>query len=136
MLVRLGVLDYRVVKRSLIEATGALAERTGNANFFSITLRFFKLDHLEDRCEDYGQVATYRGGIPHALHRFILDDHHCFELNRPMLVCSNTAAMLSETRFGPFFEIAGNTETHFGLFDCAPVSGASGIESDGTGACC
>lgn len=50
---------------------------------------------------------------------FTLDNHHTFELNRPERVCSNTAMMLRDTRFGAHFEVIGDTRTHFGVFDCA-----------------
>ena len=41
-----------------------------------------------------------------------------------MSVCGNTADMLSKSRFGAHFEIVGNKEQHFGIFDCAPVGAA------------
>ena len=132
----LGCLDYRIVRHRPITLDAPdIAERVGNAQFFSTTIRAFKLpDLLEDRCEDYGQVATYRGTIPHAPYAFTLDDHHHFETGRPMLVCGNTAAMLEATRYAPHFVVSGDRSTHFGLFDCAPAPTA-GTEA-APGACC
>jgi len=96
----------------------------GNARFVSRTFRAFKLGALiEDRCEDYGQVATYRGGIAEQPAAFVLDDHHRFEALRPMLVCGNTAAMLQKSRYGRWFEVQGDRSRHHGLFPCGPVSG-------------
>ncbi|MEO5829413.1 MAG: methyltransferase type 11, partial [Rhodanobacter sp.] len=89
--------------------------------FESITWRAFKLP-LEDRCEDYGQVATYRGSLPGHPHDFELDDHHRFENARPVLVCGNTADMLSGSRYAAHFRIEGDKQRHHGLFDCAPAS--------------
>jgi arsenite methyltransferase len=86
---------------------------------------------LEDRCEDYGQVAIYNGSIPESPQTFMLDDHHIFEKGKPMPVCSNTARMLSQSRFSPYFQIIGEEITHFGIFDCAPS-----IESESLGSCC
>jgi hypothetical protein len=100
-------------------------------NFSSRTVRAFKLE-LEDRCEDFGQLAVYRGGVAEQPHAFVLDDHHRFELGKPMPVCSNTAAMLSGTRFASCFEILGDGLTHYGLFDCAPAPAAAGAAP----ACC
>ena len=101
-----------------------------------MTIRAFKLESLEDICEDYGQTATYRGTVPYHPHRFVLDDHHEFVTGKPMLVCGNTAEMLSGTRFAPHFEIAGNRSVHFGPFDCEPAADKS-LEGEGTGgACC
>ena len=118
----LGVADARVCARSPIALTdAAIEQRIGFARFESITWRAFKLP-LEDRCEDYGQVATYRGGLPGHAHAFELDDHHRFESGRPMLVCGNTADMLSDSRYAAHFRIEGNKQRHYGLFDCVPAS--------------
>ena len=130
-LYRLGVADYRTVAASVIEPSNPeLEERVGNVRFFSMTVRAFKLD-LEDRCEDYGQVAWYNGTIPHAPHRMVLDDHHTFITGKPMPVCSNTAAMLASTRFGAHFRLEGDLSTHYGLFDCGPMP----VDAD-PAACC
>ena len=124
----LGWRDVRTVtERPVTVEDPALRDRLGNARFTSATMRAFKLpDLVEDRCEDYGQVAVYRGGVAGQPHAFTLDDHHTFEAGRPMLVCGNTAAMLQHTRYAPFFEVTGDRSTHFGLFDCAPAPAASG----------
>ena len=126
LMIDLGCADVRTVRANAIPLFDAQIEaRVGMVNFESRTVRAFKLP-LEDRCEDYGQVATYLGGIEDATHAFVLDDHHRFERGRPLLVCGNTAAMLSATRYAPYFRVDGTTETHYGLFDCGPSpSGAS-----------
>jgi arsenite methyltransferase len=95
--------------------------------------RLFKLPgRLESLCEDYGQVAVYRGTIPGHPHAYELDDHHVLETGRPMLVCGNTAAMVQETWLGQHFSVTGDRSVHFGLFDCAPAPAAAG---GGGGAC-
>ncbi|GAB5519182.1 MAG: methyltransferase domain-containing protein [Rhodothermales bacterium] len=131
---RVGFADFRIASQSPIEVEDpVLVERVGNATFTSQTIRAFKLpDLLEDRCEDYGQVAYYNGTLPHAPHRFVLDDHHVFETGRPMLVCGNTAAMVANTRFGAHFRVIGDRSVHFGLFDCAPAA-ADGGDAVGCG---
>lgn len=127
LLQRLGVADARVVARSAIELQDPQIEsRIGFARFESITWRLFKLD-LEDRCEDYGEVATYLGSIDGQPHRFALDDHHLFETGRPLRVCSNTADMLKHSRYAPHFRVEGNRSRHFGLFDCGP--GTVGVDA-------
>lgn len=129
ILADLGVFDFRIMCRSSIAITSdTVRSKVGRARFASFTHRILKLD-LEDRCEDYGQVAIYRGTVPHAPHVFVLDDHHVFETGRPMLVCSNTAAMLSETRYGKHFTVQGDKAIHFGLFPCGPSQ--SGVQGDG-----
>lgn len=130
---RVGLYDHRTVTRSPITITDPkVAAKVGAARFSSHTIRAFRL-HLEDRCEDYGQVATYQGTLADAPHFFVLDDHHRFEKGRPMLVCRNTAAMLSETRFAPHFRIEGEATTHFGLFPCGPAAGPA--ETTPAGCC-
>ena len=117
---------------SIALADPAIERRIGMVTFRSRTIRAFKLA-LEDRCEDYGQTATYRGTVPELPHAFELDDHHRFETGRPLLVCGNTADMLARSRYAPHFAIVGDKATHFGLFDCAPAPAAEGQTS---GACC
>lgn len=120
----LGCADFRIVSRSPVPLLDAGIEAViGHVRFESITVRAFKLD-LEDRCEDYGQVATYRGTIPHHPHAFALDDHHRFERGRPMLVCGNTADMLTHTRYAEHFSVTARG-AHFGPFDCAPTTTAA-----------
>ena len=129
----LGWADVRTVAESPITVEdAALAETLGDARFVSRTVRAFKLPGvIEDRCEDYGQVATYRGGVEGQRHTFRLDDHHLFERDRPMRVCGNSAAMVQETRYGRYFEVTGDRSTHFGLFDCEPAPAG-----DASGPCC
>jgi arsenite methyltransferase len=131
LLLDLGCADFRICARSPIPLLDAEVEaKIGHIRFESVTVRAFRLD-LEDRCEDYGQVATYRGSIPHHPHAFALDDHHRFETGRPMLVCGNTADMLTRTRYAPHFAVS-ERGPHFGLFDCTPPAAAAGTPA----ACC
>lgn len=132
----LGIRDHRVVAEHPVTVDDdELADALGPVRFTSRTIRAFKLDSIEDRCEDYGQVATYRGGLDGARHVFSLDDHHHFEVGRPMLVCGNTAAMVEETRYGAYFDVTGDRSTHFGLFDCDPVPASGAVDAE-AGACC
>ncbi len=137
-LMKIGVLDYRIVKSSPIALTDTeVMSKVGFAKFSSLTVRAFKIDSLEDRCEDYGQVAFYRGSIPEFPNAFTLDDHHYFEKDKPLLVCSNTAAMLTETRYKDHFRVEGNLDKHFGLFDCSPSESKNFDTSENVqGACC
>lgn len=86
--------------------------------FYSMTVRGFKFaEPLDRRCEDYGQLATYKGTAGQHQARFIFDDHHIFEAHRPVPVCRNTARMLQETRLRPHFDVTDQVK-HFGLFAC------------------
>ena len=135
LMFELGCKDYRLMSTSKIELRNLdIEQKVGMIDFYSMTVRAFKLD-FEDRCEDYGQVATYLGGIQEAPQAFVLDDHHTFEKNRPMLICGNTAMMLQKTRFAEFFKISGDMNQHFGLFDCAPAGTNTSVDNS-VGACC
>lgn len=129
----LGCPDIRIAKQSPISLDDPeVAAKVGMVKFQSITVRAFKMP-LEDRCEDYGQVARYLGTLPECRHAFELDDHHYFETGRPLRVCGNTADMISTSRYAPHFDVSGDKSTHFGIFDCSP--GPQG-QSDGAGGSC
>jgi ubiquinone/menaquinone biosynthesis C-methylase UbiE len=139
LLQSLGYHDFRVYAKSRVTIDNhGIEEKIGMVDFFSMTIRAFKLPDLEDLCEDYGQVAVYNGVLPTHPHFFDLDDHHRFFTGKPMLVCGNTASMLQNTRFAPFFTITGDRSVHYGAFNCAPAS----IKADDVtgncsgGACC
>lgn len=122
---RVGFLDPRVMSSAPITIQNAeIEQKVGAARFESTTVRLFKLPQLEPQCEDYGQIARYKGGIPGAEQVIWLDDHHAFEAGRPERVCSNTAMMLADTRFAPHFEITGDLSTHYGPFPCDPTLAA------------
>ena len=132
-----GCPDCRIVAKHKIELKNPRIEvKVGMIDFYSITVRAFKLDSLEDICEDYGQVAVYSGTVPGYPHAFELDDHHRFISGKPMLVCGNTASMLQETRFAGHFRMTGDKSVHYGLFDCAPAYIKHEGNGDGGGACC
>lgn len=132
LMARAGCHDVRAMSQAPVPLLDAQIEAAiGMVNFRSITMRAFKLP-LEDRCEDYGQLATYRGTVPGAPHAFVLDDHHRFETGRPLRVCGNTFDMLAGSRFAGHFSLAGDTAVHFGLFDCVPAP----LASAPAGACC
>ena len=138
LLLNFGCPDYRIMKSSPIKITNEEIEKTaGMINFFSMTIRAFKLDSLEDRCEEYGQMATYKGTIKENPHFFILDDHHTFHKGKPMSVCGNTASMLQDTRFSRHFDIVGDRSVHYGLFDrCSTSSGSNSEDNSSIGSCC
>lgn len=130
----LGCPDVRAVKQNPISLDDPeMFAKIGMVNFQSVTVRAFKMP-LEDRCEDFGQVAVYLGTIDQHPHSFDLDDHHHFETGRPLRVCGNTADMLALSRYGDHFQVLGEKSRHFGLFDCSP--GPSSDAAQSNGACC
>jgi arsenite methyltransferase len=130
----LGCPDLRVVKENPITLDDPeVIAKIGMVGFRSVTVRAFKIP-LEDRCEDFGQVAVYQGTIKEHPHAFDLDDHHHLETGRPLRVCGNTADMLSAGRYAEHFMLTGDKSTHFGLFDCAPPNRSGSLDSGA--ACC
>lgn len=130
---RAGFQDVRVVKDRLLD------DVIEGIHFSSATLRGFKID-LEDQCEDYGQVAVYRGTMPEHKASFALDLGHDFRAGDPMRVCKNTADMIQQSRFAPHFAVSAEM-FHMGLFDCSPAvaeSTTANAEADTgiTGSCC
>ena len=133
-----GFADPRVLEGHEIAVEDeALAELLGEAKFFSLTYRLFKLPEgrLETLCEDYGQYAVYNGTIDGHPNAYSLDDHHRLEKGKPFLVCGNTASMLGETWLGKHFDVVGDRSTHYGLFDCGPSPVAAPAAPAG-GSCC
>ena len=136
-----GFPDPRLISSAPITIMNdAIQRRVGAARFTSQTLRLFKLSaresfsaegDLDPRCEDYGQVAIYRGSIPEHPALFALDDHHLFETGRPERVCRNTAAMLEKTRFKDHFQVIGDASTHYGLFNCSATIASSQYAATG-----
>lgn len=113
-----------------------IEEAVENIKFTSRTVRAFKLPDLqEDICEQYGQIATYNGGIEGAEFSFKLDDHHTFEKGLPVPVCGNTCAMVENTRFKDYFTIYGNRDVHYGPFKCS-CSTFDVREENNSGCCC
>ena len=135
LLIQLNVPDFRIMSKTQLKLNSDEIEvKVGHIKFYSITIRAFKLSDIEDRCEDYGQVAYYQGTIAGAPHEFRLDNHHLFKTHTPFLVCSNTASMLKKTRFGKHFKIVGDLSHHLGLFDCSEPGAVGGGESNTKGA--
>ncbi|MDD2737133.1 MAG: methyltransferase domain-containing protein [Desulfuromonadaceae bacterium] len=117
MLCRVGCLDYRVVSKTVLELENPeSAVKAKDIDFYSMTIRIFKLANLEDTHENYGQTAEYLGTIPEMPERFILDDQHLFITGEHVPVCGNCADMLSKTRFAPHFRICGDRSVHLGTF--------------------
>ena len=135
---RVGCTDPRGISNRKISISNPEIERlVENINFYSITYRLWKLEGLEDACEDYGHVAIYRGGIPFSPFKYELDSDHVFYKDKPERVCGNTAKMLQDTRLNKYFEIIGDFSEHFGAFEnCGNQSYERDESNNGLGECC
>jgi len=112
-----GFKDPRLVSDSRVTVQNkAIQAQLGPIRFFSATYRLWKIDSLDDNCEDYGQAVMYRGTVKEEPGALALDAHHVFESGRVVPVCRNTYLMLRESRFASDFELFGTDREHFGLF--------------------
>ena len=137
LMAKTGWADFRYTSNCGITLDeGDIFEKIGFVSFSSRTIRAFKLGDLEDICEDYGQIAIYDGSITGYPHYFDLDDHHRFFTNKPMLVCGNTASMLSNTRYGKAFKVIGDRSIHFGAFAGCGTDSGDDTEECASGSCC
>ena len=134
---KVGFTDPRSVKNNPISIENEeVQDKCGNIQFFSVTYRLFKIDGLEDECEDYGQAAAYKGSISNNKTSFDLDDHHHFPINKVMTVCGNTYKMLHDTRFKEHFEFYGTWDTHYGVFEgCGGAMPFSTDDSEAASCC-
>ncbi len=118
-----------VTKESAITCgNDKVEEQVGPITFTSVTVRAFKLDSVEDKCEDFGQTATYKGTISEHAEGFEFDLGHYFKKGEALKVCGNTADFLSKTRFAPHFDVT-ERGLHRGLFGeacCTKKQAAAG----------
>ncbi|MCP9808979.1 methyltransferase domain-containing protein [Cyanobium sp. HWJ4-Hawea] len=138
-----GFPDPRLVAdRPLAINDPELQAKTALLNFFSATYRLFRIEGLEDACEDHGQAVIYRGSLPDQPHQLAFDKHHLIDADRVFPVCGNTFRMLQESRLAPHFSFIGDASRHFGLFPgCGgsmpfdSTAAGAGAAAD-AGACC
>ena len=134
---KVGFTDPRSVKNNVITIENdEVQEKCGDIQFFSVTYRLFKIDGLEDECEDYGQAIMYKGGIANNEHSFDLDGGHHFEKGKIESVCGNSYKMLFDTRYKENFEFYGTWDTHYGVFEGCGGSMPFDSEVGGEGGCC
>ena len=94
----------------------AIETRVGFTTFRSRTIRAIKCDGLEETEEDYGQHATYLGGMPEMPRYFDFDSELRFVKGKPRAVSGNTARMLEASRYGKYFEVSP-ARLHRGAFN-------------------
>lgn len=113
-----GFTDPRVVAAEPIAVHDApLAALLGEARFYSVTFRLFKLPPGELEAgpgEDYGQSVTYRGTLPGAPDAYVLDAQHTFPTGTPVRVCGNTASLCAATWLGSHFTLSCGRDNHRG----------------------
>lgn len=94
----------------------AIETRVGFTSFRSRTIRAIKCDGLEPTEEDYGQQATYLGGMAEMPRYFDFDSEQRFIKGKPCAISGNTARMLEASRYGRYFDIT-SARGHRGAFN-------------------
>ncbi len=105
-------------------------------HFYSVTYKGFKVA-MEEKCEDYGQVAVYKGNMFGKHEAYALDLNHVFPAGLAVRICKNTADIIRQSRLNPFFHVSDEI-SHLGLFDCVG-GGATSTDNDEdiiAGSCC
>jgi len=135
---KVGFTDPRSVKNNPITIENKeIQAKCGDIKFFSVTYRLWKIDGLEDECEDFGQAVAYKGTVDNCETSFDLDDHHNFPKGKIMPVCGNTYLMLQATRYKEHFDFYGSWDTHYGVFEgCGGAMPFSTEEGSGEESCC
>ncbi|MEX2483121.1 MAG: methyltransferase domain-containing protein [Brumimicrobium sp.] len=133
-----GFTDPRAVENKPITIENEeLEAKVGDIKFFSVTYRLFRIEGLENDCEDYGQAVKYKGSIETNKNSFTLDDHHYFPVGKIMSVCGNTFKMLYDTRYNRHFDFYGDWSTHYGIYEgCGTAMPFNENDSDANNACC
>jgi len=132
-----GFTDPRSIKNNPISIENEeVSKKCGDIKFFSVTYRLWKIEGLENECEDYGQAVAYKGTIENNASSFDLDDHHNFPKNKIMTVCGNTYKMLHDTRFADHFKFYGTWDTHYGVFEGCGGSMPFDTENGEEAGCC
>lgn len=132
----------KVSSRPLDINSKEVRDKVGAIQFQSITYRLFKIEKLEEDCEDFGQAVRYKGGIDNQAQFFQLDEGHLFEKGRIYPVCGNTFLMLEKSRFKDHFDFFGDFKNHHGIFaDCGsraliPDVSNEAPDQASSGSCC
>ena len=114
---KVGFNDCRIIsKQPLNIEDKALQTLTNNIQFYSVTVRSFKLK-LESRRENYAQFARYLGTIAQSPDSFKLDGQLQFKAELPVPVDGNTATILKRSRLARHFKVHGGTKLHYGSFN-------------------
>lgn len=118
MMARLGYPDFRIVsKHKILIQDEVVKKKAADIGFYSLSLRGFKIEGLEDAQEDYGHTAEFL--CPEGADKdvFELDMDNAFISCVPTYVSSNTAEILRQSRYAGYFNVEGSGDVHYGRFD-------------------
>lgn len=128
---KVGFKSYFIAKRTDVTLDNKeVQKQVGNLKFYSWTVRAFKIPEIEDRCEDYGEFATYLGTMPDYPEQFKFDEDHTFVKGEKVRICRNFALIFTKSRFAPYFQVT-EMKDHNGIFQAT----ASESSKKKTGCC-
>ncbi len=120
IMAEVGFFDVRVASCAPVVVNDPeLLSLVPDVTFYSITVRAFKIPAMEDRRENYGQLATYNSKCG----KLTLDVDFSFPAGVPIAVDSNTAAILRDSRYSRLFTVSKGGP-HSGLFALQTEGGA------------
>lgn len=104
IMAEVGLPDVRVVSCGTIQVhDDELKKLVPDVQFYSITIRAFKIHGLEDRRENYGEIAELSSGCSSEV---TLDVDFKFKKHVATPVDKNTAAILRQSRFSKLFTVS------------------------------
>lgn len=113
-----GFQKYYIVEQTPIQPHDFdVARLVGDTQFYSCTVRAFKCSALEDREENYGESATYLGTMQENKRYMDFDEKIRFLRKRSVGISGNVAEILRKSRFSRYFQVDGNRDVHYGLYD-------------------
>lgn len=122
LMASVGFNYYYTVSQSTVTVDNPkIEEALGSIKFYSITVRAYKIPEMEDRCEDYGEEATYKGTLGEGLeNEFKFDRSHVFIKGEKLRVCKNFSLVLTRCPlYKDHFEVTPEKD-HVGLFETSP----------------
>lgn len=111
----------RIRARPLAIADPAVAAKIGPIRFHAADYRLFKLSDRPGE-EDYGDVATYAGGLPGAEAALTLDAATSLPAGVPTPVSAETALILGESRLAAAVDLRPGDGVHRGPFSAAGLA--------------
>jgi len=133
---KVGFIDPRALEaEEILIHDPELKKVTGDAKFFSITYRLFKLKDLESNGENYGHTARYLGTMRGLERKYDLDGKFSFPKNKVVKIDGNTAEILTNSWLSSHFAVEGTKDTHLGSFDSLSIIFGKEIKANAQGCC-
>lgn len=89
---KVGFKTYYTMKQSPITVENQLLKaQVGDIKYYSMTVRAFKIAEIEDKAENYGQTAEYKGTADEMQEAFRIDSKQAFKTGEAKSICKNLA---------------------------------------------